>query len=55
MMQQQQRSTDTNAIEARKAQLIAEMQGRFYAKEEEKIMGESPGDPLLKINQEKLT
>jgi|DEB0MinimDraft_4_1074332.scaffolds.fasta_scaffold00501_6 hypothetical protein len=49
MMQQQQRVQQiTNAIEARKAQLIAEMQ-EDYAKEEEKITGEFAGDPLLKI------
>ncbi len=49
MMQQQQRVQQiTNAIEARKAQLIAEMQ-QDYAKEEEKITGEFAGDPLLKI------
>src|SRR5210317_1608133 len=49
MMQQQQRVQQiTNAIEARKAQLVAEMQ-EDYAKEEEKITGEFAGDPLLKI------
>ena len=49
VMQQQQRVQQiTNAIEARKAQLIAEMQ-EDYAKEEEKIAGEFAGDPLLKI------
>ncbi len=49
MQQQQQRVQQiTNAIEARKAQLIAEMQ-EDYAKEEEKITGEFAGDPLLKI------
>ena len=49
MMQQQQRVQQiTNGIEARKAQLIAEMQ-EDYAKEEEKITGEFAGDPLLKI------
>ena len=49
MMQQQQRVQQiTNAIEGRKAQLIAEMQ-EDYAKEEEKITGEFAGDPLLKI------
>ena len=49
VMQQQQRVQQiTNAIEARKAQLIAEMQ-EDYAKEEEKITGEFAGDPLLKI------
>jgi len=49
MQQQQQRVQQiTNSIEARKAQLIAEMQ-EDYAKEEEKITGEFAGDPLLKI------
>ena len=49
MQQQQQRVQQiTNQIEARKAQLIAEMQAD-YAKEEEKITGEFAGDPLLKI------
>ena len=49
MQQQQQRVQQiTNTIEARKAQLIAEMQ-EDYAKEEEKITGEFAGDPLLKI------
>ena len=49
MMQQQQRVQQiTNAIEARKAQLVAEIQ-EDYAKEEEKITGEFAGDPLLKI------
>jgi hypothetical protein len=49
MMQSQQRVQQiTNAIEARKAQLVAEMQ-EDYAKEEEKITGEFAGDPLLKI------
>ena len=49
MQQQQQRVQQiTNAIEGRKAQLIAEMQ-EDYAKEEEKITGEFAGDPLLKI------
>ncbi len=49
MQQQQQRMQQiTNQIEARKAQLIAEMQ-EDYAKEEEKITGEFAGDPLLKI------
>ena len=46
MQQQQQRMQQiTNQIEARKAQLIAEMQ-EDYAKEEEKITGEFSGDPL---------
>ena len=49
VMQQQQRVQQiTNQIEARKAQLVAEMQ-EDYAKEEEKITGEFAGDPLLKI------
>jgi len=49
MQQQQQRVQQiTNQIEARKAQLIAEMQ-EDYAKEEEQITGEFAGDPLLKI------
>ena len=49
MQQQQQRVQQiTNQLEARKAQLIAEMQ-EDYAKEEEKITGEFAGDPLLKI------
>ena len=49
VMQQQQRVQQiTNAVEARKAQLVAEMQ-EDYAKEEEKITGEFAGDPLLKI------
>jgi len=49
MQQQQQRVQQlTNQIEARKAQLVAEMQ-EDYAKEEEKITGEFAGDPLLKI------
>ena len=48
VMQQQQRVQQiTNQIEARKAQLVAEMQ-EDYAKEEEKITGEFAGDPLLK-------
>ena len=49
LQQQQQRVQQiTNQIEARKAQLIAEMQ-EDYAKEEEQITGEFAGDPLLKI------
>ena len=49
MQQQQQRVQQiTNQIEARKAQLIAELQ-EDYAKEEEQITGEFAGDPLLKI------
>ena len=49
MMQAQQRLQQiTNQIESRKARLIAEMQAD-YAKEEEKIMGEYGGDPLLRL------
>ena len=49
MQQQQQRVQQiTNQIEARTAQLIAEMQ-QDYAVEEEQITGEFAGDPLLKI------
>ena len=49
MMQAQQRLQQiTNQIESRKAKLIAEMQEDF-AKEEEKIMGEFGGDPLLRL------
>ena len=49
MMQSQQRLQQiTNQIESRKAKLIAEMQEDF-AKEEEKIMGEFGGDPLLRL------
>jgi hypothetical protein len=49
MMQAQQRLQQiTNQIESRKAKLIAEMQEDF-AKEEEKIMGEYGGDPLLRL------
>jgi hypothetical protein len=48
-MQMQQRLQQiTNAIESRKAKLIAEMQAD-YAEEEEKISGEFGGDPLLKL------
>jgi hypothetical protein len=49
IMQAQQRLQQiTNQIESRKAKLIAEMQEDF-AKEEEKIMGEFGGDPLLRL------
>mgnify|MGYP000677952783 CR=1 FL=1 len=49
VMQAQQRLQQiTNQIESRKAKLIAEMQEDF-AKEEEKIMGEYGGDPLLRL------
>ena len=49
VMQAQQRLQQiTNQIESRKAKLIAEMQADF-AKEEEKIMGEYGGDPLLRL------
>ena len=49
MMQQQQRVQQiTSQIEARKAILIAELTAD-YAKEEEKIMGEYGGDPLLRL------
>ena len=49
IMQAQQRLQQiTNQIESRKAKLIAEMQEDF-AKEEEKIMGEYGGDPLLRL------
>ena len=49
VMQQQQRVQQiTSMIEARKAILIAEMTMDF-AKEEEKIMGEYGGDPLLRL------
>tara|TARA_B100001093_G_scaffold454498_1_gene463876 strand:- start:16 stop:603 length:588 start_codon:yes stop_codon:yes gene_type:complete len=49
VMQSQQRLQQiTNQIESRKAKLIAEMQ-EDYAKEEEKIMGEYGGDPLLRL------
>ena len=48
-IQMQQRLQQiTNAIESRKAKLIAEMQAD-YAEEEEKISGEFGGDPLLKL------
>ena len=45
---QQRLQQITNQIESRKAKLIAEMQEDF-AKEEEKIMGEFGGDPLLRL------
>ena len=49
VMQSQQRLQQmTNQIESRKAKVIAEMQEDF-AKEEEKIMGEYGGDPLLRL------
>jgi hypothetical protein len=48
-MQSQQRVQQiTSQIEARKAILIAELTAD-YAKEEEKIMGEYGGDPLLRL------
>jgi hypothetical protein len=54
VMQAQQRLQQiTNQIESRKAQLIAEMQ-EDYAKEEEKIMGEYGGDPLLRLKGREL-
>ena len=46
-------STDYKQIESRKAKLIAEMQ-EDYAKEEEKIMGEYGGDPLLRLKGREL-
>ena len=49
MMQQQKRVAEiTNAIESRKAMLIAEMT-KDYVAEEEKISGEFGGDPLVKL------
>ena len=48
LMQSQQRHNRLLKIESRKAKLIAEMQEDF-AKEEEKIMGEFGGDPLLRL------
>ena len=49
MMQQQKRVAEiTNAIESRKAILIAEMT-KDYVAEEEKISGEFGGDPLVKL------
>ena len=49
VMQSQQRVKQiTNQIEARKAILIAELTAD-YAKEEEQIMGEYGGDPLLRL------
>ena len=54
VMQAQQRLQQiTNQIESRKAKLIAEMQAD-YAKEEEKIMGEYGGDPLLRLKGREL-
>jgi len=54
MMQAQQRMQQiTNAIEARKAVLIAELTAD-YAKEEEKISGEFGGDPLIKLKAREL-
>ena len=54
MMQAQQRIQQiTSQIEARKAKLIAEMT-EDYAKEEEKIMGEYGGDPLLRLKGREL-
>jgi len=54
MMQSQQRIQKiTSDIEARKAKLIAEMT-EDYAKEEEKIMGEYGGDPLLRLKGREL-
>ena len=49
IMQQQKRVQEiTNAIESRKAILIAEMT-KDYVMEEEKISGEFGGDPLVKL------
>ena len=49
IMQQQKRIQEiTNAIESRKAILIAEMT-KDYMDEEQKIMGEYSGDPLIKL------
>ena len=49
IMQQQKRIQEiTNAIESRKAILIAEMT-KDYVAEEEKISGEFGGDPLVKL------
>ena len=54
LMRAQQRIQQiTNQIEARKSILIAEMTGDF-AKEEEKIMGEYGGDPLLRLKGREL-
>ena len=54
VMQQQKRVQQiTNAIESRKAVLIAEMQ-EDYAKEEEKITGEFGNDPLVKLKSREL-
>ena len=54
LMKAQQRVEQiTNLIEARKSVLIAEMTEDF-AKEEEKIMGEYGGDPLLRLKGREL-
>jgi len=54
MIQSQQRIQKiTSDIESRKAKLIAEMT-EDYAKEEEKIMGEYGGDPLLRLKGREL-
>jgi hypothetical protein len=54
MMQAQQRLQQiVNAIEARKAILIAEMT-KDYAEEEQKITGEFGADPLLKLKSREL-
>ena len=54
MMQAQQRLQQiVNAIEARKAILIAEMT-KDYAEEEQKITGEFGADPLLKLKAREL-
>ena len=54
MMQAQQRIQQiTSLIESRKAKLIAELT-EDYAKEEEKIMGEYGGDPLLRLKGREL-
>jgi len=54
MMQAQQRLQQiVNAIEARKAILIAEMT-KDYAEEEQKITGEFGSDPLLKLKSREL-
>ena len=54
LMKAQQRVQQiTNLIEARKSVLIAEMTEDF-AKEEEKIMGEYGGDPLLRLKGREL-
>jgi hypothetical protein len=53
MRAQQRIQQITSQIESRKAILIAEMTGDF-AKEEEKIMGEYGGDPLLRLKGREL-